>query len=129
MSDKRLSKGVEPTVYLSTGQANVLALSIFIGIALRQRLLKLDVVCMDEPVQHLDDLHFLGFVSLLKRVALSRQVILSTADANVAEIITRQFHSSWVELPTDFIRYDWKSFDPDAGPQISMGAGATQAVA
>jgi len=66
VTDELLAKGVEPTTYLSTGQSNVLALSIFLGIALRQRLLKVGIVCLDEPVQHLDDLHFLGFVSLRK---------------------------------------------------------------
>jgi len=99
------------------------------GIALRQRLLRIGVVCLDEPVQHLDDLHFLGFVSLLKRVGLSRQVVLSTADANVAEIITRQMQSSWAELPTDFIRYDWHSFDPETGPKVDMRSSLKEAVA
>jgi DNA repair exonuclease SbcCD ATPase subunit len=129
VTDSRLAHGVEPTTYLSTGQANVLGLSIFIGIALRQRVLRTGVVCLDEPVQHLDDLHFLGFVSLLKRIGLSRQVVLSTADANVAEIITRQMQSSWVEQPTDFIRYDWHSFDPETGPRVVMLSSAKQAVA
>ena len=129
VTDKRLANGVEPTTYLSTGQANVLALSFFMGIALRQRLLRVGIVCLDEPVQYLDDLHFLGFVSLLKRIGLSKQVVLSTADANVTEIITRQMQSSWAELPTDFIRYDWQSFNPETGPSIATLNGAQQAVA
>jgi exonuclease SbcC len=129
VTDDRLARGVEPTMYLSTGQANVLALSVFMGIALRQRLLRIGVVCLDEPVQHLDDLHFLGFVSLLKRVGLTRQVLLSTADANVTEIITRQMQSSWAELPTDFIRYDWHAFDPETGPSVVLHSSPKQAVA
>lgn len=129
VTDDRLSAGVQPSTYLSTGQANVLGLAMFMGIALRQRLLRIGVVCLDEPVQHLDDLHFLGFVSLLKRVGLSRQVVLSTADANVAEIITRQMHSSWAELPTDFIRYDWHSFDPETGPHFAVKGSVRRAVA
>jgi hypothetical protein len=84
---------------------------------------------LDEPVQHLDDLHFLGFVSLLKRVGLARQVVMSTADANVAEIITRQMQSSWAENPSDFTRYDWHSFDPRTGPNVSVWSNIRQAVA
>jgi DNA repair exonuclease SbcCD ATPase subunit len=129
VTDELLAKGVEPTTYLSTGQSNVLALSIFLGIALRQRLLKVGIVCLDEPVQHLDDLHFLGFVSLLKRVGLARQVVMSTADANVAEIITRQMQSSWAERPSDFTRYDWHSFDPKTGPSVGVWSSARRAVA
>jgi hypothetical protein len=129
VTDGRLARGVEPTTYLSTGQANVLALAIFMGIALRQRILRIGSICLDEPIQHLDDLHFLGFVSLLKRVGLATQVLLSTADSNVAEIITRQMQSSWAERPTDFMRYDWRSFDPETGPTVIMQSSTIQAVA
>lgn len=129
VTDRHLSDGVEPAQYLSTGQANVLALSYFLGIALRQRLLKIGLVCLDEPVQHLDDLHFLGFVSLLKRVGLNRQVVLSTADGNVAEIITRQLQSTWAEASADFVRYDWQSFDPNSGPRVVRHDGIRKAVA
>jgi len=129
VTDKLLARGFEPTTYLSTGQSNVLALSVFLGIALRQRLLRVGIVCLDEPVQHLDDLHFLGFVSLLKRVGLARQVVMSTADANVAEIVTRQMQSSWAEHPSDFTRYDWHSFDPKTGPSVSVWSSVRRAVA
>ena len=54
---------------------------------------------------------------------------MSTADANVAEIITRQMQSSWAELPKDFIRYDWHSFDPEEGPTVVMRSTTKQAVA
>jgi DNA repair exonuclease SbcCD ATPase subunit len=129
VTDGQLDAGVEPTTYLSTGQANVLALSYFLGIALRQRVLNIGVVCMDEPVQHLDDVNFLGFVSLLKRVGLSTQVVMSTADTNVTEIITRQMQSSWIERPGDFVRYDWHSFEAKSGPRVEMWRGTTRAIA
>ena len=118
VTDRRLEKEVLPGAFLSTGQANVLALSIFAGLASRQRLFKVRTLCFDEPVQHLDDLHFLGFVGLLKRIGLTRQVLLSTADENVAEIVTRQMNSSWARNSTDFVRYDWVSFDPNDGPEV-----------
>jgi DNA repair protein SbcC/Rad50 len=129
VTDARLRHSVSPSMYLSTGQANVLALGIFLGMALRQQFLKIGVLCLDEPVQHLDDLNFLGFVGLLKRVALSRQVVLSTADSNVAEILTRQMNSSWVERVGDFVRHDWRSFDPESGPVIDSKPARRQAVA
>jgi exonuclease SbcC len=129
VTDGRLDAGVEPTTYLSTGQANVLALSYFLGVALRQRVLNIGVVCLDEPVQHLDDVNFLGFISLLKRVGLSTQVVMSTADANVTEIITRQMQSSWAEKLGDFFRYDWQSFDAESGPRIEMWRSIKRAIA
>lgn len=104
--------------YLSTGQANALALSIFVGIALRQRVTPLECVLMDEPVQNLDDMHFLAFMALIKRVALDKQVIFSTADSNITEIFRRQIKSSWHRLPDDFVEYEWQDFSPLEGPTI-----------
>ena len=118
VTDRRLEREVLPGAFLSTGQANVLALSIFAGLASRQRLFKVRTLCLDDPVQHLDDLHFLRFVGLLKRIGLTRQVLLSTADENVAEIVTRQMNSSWARNSSDFARYDWLSFDPNEGPEV-----------
>jgi DNA repair exonuclease SbcCD ATPase subunit len=129
VTDGLLAGGVEPTTYLSTGQANVLALSYFLGIALRQRVLNIGIVCLDEPVQHLDDVNFLGFVSLLKRIGLSTQVVMSTADSNVTEIITRQMQSSWAVNPSDFVRYDWQSFDTETGPLVEVWRSTKRAIA
>lgn len=129
VTDGLLQEGVEPTTYLSTGQANVLALSYFLGIALRQRVLKVGAVCLDEPVQHLDDVNFLGFVSLLKRIGLTTQVVMSTADANVTEIITRQMLSSWALKPLDFVRYDWQSWHTESGPGVDSWRSNTRAIA
>jgi hypothetical protein len=109
---------VEPGLYLSTGQVNALALAIFFGTALRQRLSSLDFLMLDEPIQNLDDIHFLAFMTLLKRTALTRQVVISTADSNMADLVRRQIKSSWDRDGNSFAEYEWLAFSPSAGPEI-----------
>jgi uncharacterized protein YoxC len=117
LTDRYLSQAVEPYLYVSTGQLNVLALAVFVAASLRQRLSELGFMMLDEPVQNLDDVHFLAFITLTKRVALSRQVIFSTADTNIAELFRRQMKSSSAG-DGQYIQYEWRSFDPRGGPDI-----------
>lgn len=118
LSDRLLQQAVVPDLYTSTGQLNVLALAVFIGVALRQRLAALNFLLLDEPVQNLDDVHFLAFITLIKRVALLRQVIFSTADSNIADLFSRQMKSTWATEKDHFVRYDWRGFDPTVGPHV-----------
>jgi recombinational DNA repair ATPase RecF len=124
----RLTQGVRPQDYSSTGQANVLALSVFLGLALRQTFSFGRFLLLDEPVQNLDDLHFLAFLTLLKRIALSRQVIISTADSNIAEILRRQ-PRSWSVKNRRWCEYEWVGFQPESGPTIRRRESRQMAVA
>jgi len=72
---------------------------------------------LDEPVQNLDDIHFLALVGLLKRLAATHQVIVSTADRNVAEVCARQFRSS-ASVMRSFVHHEWVDFDPKEGPMV-----------
>jgi predicted nucleic acid-binding Zn-ribbon protein len=120
VTDTDLTDAVQPYLYTSTGQLNVLALSVFIGVALRQRISNLDFVMLDEPVQNLADVQFLAFLSFVKRVALGRQVILSTADSNIAELFGRQMASSaWSRQKGRYAHYEWLSFDSKTGPDVA----------
>jgi exonuclease SbcC len=109
---------VEPYLYASTGQLNVLALALFVAASLRQRVSRLGFMMLDEPVQNLDDIHFLAFIALVKRVALTRQVIFSTADGNIAELFRRQMKSV-AAVDGQYVQYEWRSFDPKSGPDIT----------
>jgi DNA repair exonuclease SbcCD ATPase subunit len=128
VKDQWLTKGVRPQDFSSTGQANVLALSVFLGLALRQTFSLGRFLLLDEPVQNLDDLHFLAFLTLVKRVALSRQVIISTADSNVAAILRRQLNS-WAVKNRTWCEYEWEAFQPESGPVIRRHDGKLIAVA
>lgn len=116
LTDRLLIEAVRPDIYGSTGQINVLALSVFLGVALLQRVTTLGFIALDEPVQNLDDVHFLAFITLIKRIAGSRQVIFSTADSNVAELFRRQMKSSWDAAR--YVQWEWRAFDPITGPDV-----------
>jgi DNA repair exonuclease SbcCD ATPase subunit len=118
--DDRVPSGVRPDLYTSTGQLNILALAFIIGTSLHQRALKLRTLLLDEPVQNLDDLHFLGFITIVRRLAATRQVILSTADANIAELFQRQIKSSASRSQTRYVQYDVRAFDWKEGPNFDL---------
>lgn len=129
LTDSHLERDVQPELYTSTGQLNVLALAVFLGIASAQAIATLGVVLLDEPVQNLDDIHFLALTTLLKRVALTSQVVISTADRNVAELIHRQMESSWFRGNQDYVHHRWRGFSPSHGPEIESVAVRPSAVA
>lgn len=86
----------EPKLFLSSAQANVLALAIFLSFACTQRWSNLQSVLLDDPVQHLDDLDAVSFLDNLRAVALGRygpkkQIILSTCDQNLYLLMIRKF--------------------------------------
>jgi DNA repair exonuclease SbcCD ATPase subunit len=120
LHDDFVRTAVRPDLYASTGQLNVLALALIIGTSLHQRASRLRTLLLDEPVQNLDDLHFLGFIALVRRLAKSRQVILSTADSNISEIFRRQMKSSAATSTTSYVQYEWRRFDRHDGPEIDL---------
>ena len=86
----------EPRFFLSSAQANVLALSIFLSLGGKKRWSQLNTVLLDDPVQHLDDLDAVAFLDNLRALALGRfvpkkQVIVSTCDKNMYLLMIRKF--------------------------------------
>lgn len=118
LKDSDLTEAVRPDLYTSTGQLSVLALAVLLGTSLRQRAVRLKSIMLDEPIQSLDDLNFLSFITLIRRVSSSRQVILSTADSNIAELFRRQMKSSSKDSASTYVQWEWKSFDPRSGPRV-----------
>ncbi len=120
VSDRDTEAKVRADLFCSTGQSNAIALAIFLAIAAGQRSSKIRGLLLDEPIQNLDDLNFLAFITLLKRMALRVPVIMSTADSNAAEIIRRQLVSSWMRTSNDFQWFHWVGFDPKRGPVVEQ---------
>ena len=88
----------EPRHYLSNGQANVLALAIFLSMAAKQTWSSLDTILLDDPVQHLDDLDAVSFLDTLRAVALGRfgrrrQIIVSTCDQRLYLLMCKKLQA------------------------------------
>ena len=86
----------EPRFFLSSAQANVLALSMFLSLAGKQNWSKLETILLDDPVQHLDDLDAVAFLDNLRAMALGgfgpkKQIIVSTCDKNLYLLMIRKF--------------------------------------
>jgi len=86
----------EPRFFLSSAQANVLALSIFLSLAGKQNWSKLETILLDDPVQHLDDLDAVAFLDNLRAMALGgfgpkKQIIVTTCDKNLYLLMIRKF--------------------------------------
>ena len=104
--DRRLNLGVryrgqqtdsgEPRMFLSNAQLNLLALAIFLSMGARQRWSRLETLLLDDPVQHLDDLDAVAFIDTLRAVSLGRfgrrrQIVISTCDHNLFQLIVQKF--------------------------------------
>ena len=96
----------EPSVVLSSSQLNVLAVSTFLSLNLAIETLPLQVVAMDDPLQSLDSVNLLGLVDLLRRVRASRQVLVSTHDERLADLLARKLRPVASGERTRVVRFD-----------------------
>jgi DNA repair exonuclease SbcCD ATPase subunit len=92
----QLRETAEPRLFLSSAQANVLALAVFLSFSCRQKWSRLEAILLDDPVQQLDDLDAVAFLDSLRSAALGRhgarkQIIVSTCDQNLYLLMIRKF--------------------------------------
>lgn len=87
---------INPAFSFSSAQNNVLAVSIFLSIALSQNWSKLDCIFMDDPIQNMDDINITNFVDLLRNIVkkTDRQIFISTHDKRIFDFMRNKFGSS-----------------------------------
>jgi DNA repair exonuclease SbcCD ATPase subunit len=103
----------EPSIVLSSSQLNVLAVSTFLSLNLAIETLPLQVVALDDPLQSLDTVNLLGLADLLRRVRASRQVIVSTHDSRLADLLSRKLRPVVEGDRTRIVRFDaWTRTGP-----------------
>jgi DNA repair protein SbcC/Rad50 len=95
---------IDPTLFLSSGQINVLSLSIFLAKALHDKD-GLDAIFMDDPVQNLSDINILSFIDLIRTLISKgdKQIIISTHDENFLNLLKNKlpenhYKSKYLEL-------------------------------
>jgi len=117
-TDEAGSPNVSPEYYGSTGQLGCMGLSVFLGIALGQNWSKLKVLLLDEPVQNMDDVNFVRFLDLIRRLAETHQIVVSTADKNIGELLERKLRL-WADGDTKTaLVHRFEAFDIETGPNI-----------
>lgn len=73
---------------LSSGQLNVLALSIFLAINEAQNINALDFIAIDDPIQNMDDVNQYSICDVLGQI--DKQVIFSTHDLDFVKLFLKK---------------------------------------
>lgn len=96
---------LNPIFYFSTGQVNVLSLSIFLAKAFELGGDKINTVFMDDPVQNLSDINVLSFIDLIRTLIeeKDRQIVISTHDEKFFRLLQNKlsedyFKAKYIEL-------------------------------
>lgn len=107
----RLEVGEEmnPRFTFSSGQRRALGLAFLLAVHLSRPWCKLRSLVLDDPIQHIDDYRALHLVEALSSVRqLGHQVICTTEDPGLAELLCRRLRSSRFATGTK-IELDYKS--------------------
>jgi len=86
---------LDPSLYLSAGQLNVLSLSIFLAKAFEIRSDEIDTIFMDDPIQNLSDINVLSFIDLIRTMITKydRQIVISSHDENFYKLMRNKMPS------------------------------------
>jgi DNA repair exonuclease SbcCD ATPase subunit len=107
----------DPYTLFSSSQLNALAVSIFLGLNLGATEAPLAVSMLDDPLQSLDDVNLLGLVDTLRRTKALRQLLVSTHDSRLANLLQRKLRPVGNDRATRvYVFTDWT---PEAGPTIT----------
>ena len=89
---RKLDNTKMPLTMVSTGQRAAFALSVFLA---QNSQLKSgpQVILIDDPIAHVDDLNCLSFLDYLREIALTgtRQIFFATANSKLASLFERKF--------------------------------------
>jgi predicted ATPase len=107
----------DPALVLSSSQLNVLAVVLFLSLNLGMSSSPLMTMALDDPLQSLDNVNLLGLADLLRRVATQRQVLVSTHDPALADLLERKLRP--VEPGQRTLRVELRDWTVD-GPHVEV---------
>jgi DNA repair exonuclease SbcCD ATPase subunit len=84
---------VNPSYIFSSAQNNVLALSIYLSFAFFQDWSNLNFICLDDPIQNMDDINVFNFVDIIRALIkeTDKQIYISTHDDRVYNFMLKKF--------------------------------------
>jgi DNA repair exonuclease SbcCD ATPase subunit len=129
-SDRRYAHGhIRPWVYdddltvdgnaahvMSSAQLNALAVCLFLALNLSSPAL-LESVMLDDPVQNMDDVNVLSLVDVLRALRTQRQVIITTHDPDLAQLLWRKLRPLHESQRTVWIAFSNWTTD---GPEVTV---------
>ena len=101
-------KGVNPVLFLSAGQVNVLSLSIFLAKAFEYGNKTIETIFMDDPIQNLSDINVLSFIDLLRTLISThdKQIVISTHDERFFRLLQNK-------LPEEYCNTKYFEFESE----------------
>jgi hypothetical protein len=103
------------SMMFSSAQLNAVGVCIFLSLSLMRPAGGVSWVLLDDPIQNMDDYNILGLVDLLRSFRGQRQVIVSTHDDQIGELLRRKLRPQRPEERTAVHRF--LSIDEE-GPRI-----------
>jgi DNA repair exonuclease SbcCD ATPase subunit len=120
--DRRRGRDGNALHVLSAAQLNSLAICLFLALNLESRS-GLSTAVLDDPVQSLDDVNLLSLADVLRTVRSERQVIVSTHDEILAELLIRKLRPLHPEDATVVVTIDqWGESGPRVRSETREGA-------
>ncbi|HWM63267.1 MAG TPA: AAA family ATPase [Solirubrobacterales bacterium] len=120
--DRRRGRDGNALHVLSAAQLNSLAICLFLALNLESRS-GLSTAILDDPVQSLDDVNLLSLADVLRTVRSKRQVIVSTHDEILAELLIRKLRPLRSEDATVVVTIDqWGESGPRLRSETREGA-------
>lgn len=86
---------VNPSYIYSTGQINLILLSLFLSFAVQNNWSNLNCFFMDDPLQNMDYINIFSFVDVLRSILLNNpqapQLFISTHDQKIYSFLKKKF--------------------------------------
>lgn len=103
-----IEEKVNPILFLSAGQVNVLSLSIFLAKAFEYGNERIETIFMDDPIQNLSDINVLSFIDLLRTLTSKhdKQIVISTHDEKFFRLLQHK-------LPEDYCNTKYFEFESE----------------
>ena len=114
---------IPPRSYLSDAQLNIVALSIFLSIALYQAWSRFKLIVIDDPVQQMDDLNAASFIDLIREVSIQnrRQFVITTCNDEFYRLALCKLSCLNTKNVTRFRAYRLEGLRQE-GPEIIIDA-------
>ena len=96
---------VNPPGFFSDAQLNVLAISVFLAGALRQRWSALETIVIDDPIQQLDEMNVCAFLDLIRGLIPAKQFIIFTCSRDFYLLAMDKFSPLNNTRPQSFLAY------------------------
>lgn len=107
----------DPLLVFSSSQTNVAALTFFLAMSWTAGSHALPFLLLDDPLQAMDDINALGFADLCRHIRGARQLVVSTHDRRLGNLLVRKLAPRTVDEQTRVLRFvGWDR----SGPQVEQ---------